>query len=150
MPESPSIRPLAAADGAALLAWRNDPSAYRWFRDSRPLTDSEHDAWMSSRLADDRVSVWVAVLDGVPLGCVRLDPEPDGSAEVSIVVDPTRRGMGVGGRLLDHCIAKARGRQLGTVVAEIHSGNAASLALFTGRGFTVAGEDGDFVLLRLT
>lgn len=143
------VRPLAATDGPFILSWRNDPSAYRWFRDARPLTEDEHAAWTVARAADDPPSVWVADVAGVPAGCVRLDAEPDGSAEVSIVVDASRRGLGLGSRLLEHCLDEARGRALTAVTAEVHGENAASMALFTGHGFTRTGIDGDFVLLRL-
>lgn len=143
------IRPLAETDAAALLAWRNDPTAYRWFRDARPLSDDEHKRWMTSHLADDPETVWVADLGGVPAGCVRLEQGDCQTVEVSIVVDRSARGSGVGSALLAHCIAQARLRALGAISAEVNVANGASLGLFTGSGFQTIGHDGEFVRLRL-
>lgn len=143
------IRPLVLDDGPYLLTWRNDPTAYVWFRDARPLSPAEHHVWLSARLVDAEPSVWVAVVNGEPAGCVRLDTSADGSAEVSIVVDAARRGLGLGAALLDHCTEVATARGLQEVRAEVHASNAASLALFTRHRFTPTGRDGEFIHLRL-
>jgi DNA-binding MarR family transcriptional regulator/GNAT superfamily N-acetyltransferase len=56
-----------------------------------------------------RESAWIAEVDGAPVGCVfcvRLD---DDTAKLRLLlVDPSARGLGIGGRLIDECIRFAK------------------------------------------
>lgn len=90
----------------------------------------------------------VAPLDEATLLTVRHRPDsvrawtdPDGFAllagdEVSVVVRPSARGRGLGGRLLDSLLASADG----PLVGWSHGGSPAAAALATGHGFRPARE----------
>ncbi|WP_329369264.1 bifunctional helix-turn-helix transcriptional regulator/GNAT family N-acetyltransferase [Streptomyces sp. NBC_00669] len=57
-----------------------------------------------------REAMWVAELDGERAGCVfcMRDDAPDTARLRLLLVDPAARGHGIGGRLVDTCIAFAR------------------------------------------
>lgn len=126
------IRPATADDSAVLMTWRNDPSAYRWYRTDRPVTDEEHASWVAARLAAPNPDLWVADLAGQPAGSVNLSA----SGEISVVVDPAARGHGVGRALVEHASAAAARDGMPNVTAVVHRDNAASIRLFESVGFT--------------
>jgi len=56
-----------------------------------------------------RSAAWIADLDGARVGCVFCVPADDETAQLRILlVDPAARGHGLGGRLVDQCLAFAR------------------------------------------
>ncbi|SEG79730.1 transcriptional regulator, MarR family with acetyltransferase activity [Actinacidiphila yanglinensis] len=58
----------------------------------------------------EREAMWVAELDGERAGCVFCvrDEAPDTARLRLLLVDPAARGHGIGGRLVDTCVAFAR------------------------------------------
>jgi RimJ/RimL family protein N-acetyltransferase len=145
------VRPVALDDRDALLAWRNDPTAFRWYRTAAPVSDADHDAWLAERLARPDPLLWLAELDGRPVGSVRLDRIPAERAAVSVAVDRGARGRGVGSALLAHAAAAGRALGCAALDAEVGDGNEASLALFASAGYVAVtpADDAGFVLLRL-
>jgi len=78
--------------------------------------DSDIEAFIARIVADyavDRDPVreagWIAELDGRRVGCVLCVRADDTTAQLRILlVDPSARGHGLGGRLVDECMAFAR------------------------------------------
>lgn len=129
------MRPVRIDDRDALLAWRNDPSAYRWYLVAAPVTEEAHDAWLLGRLGRTDPTLWIAELDGEPVGSVRLDPQDDGSGSVSIVVDARFRGRGTGRVLLEWVEGQATVLGITDLRAVVHAGNTSSRALFERAGY---------------
>ncbi len=129
----PTVRPATSADTALLLEWRNDPLTRRWSRSADPVSMADHTAWLSRVLADADRHLLVAEHEGRPVGTVRFDREGE-AWEVSITVAPAARG-----RRLAVPMLLAAERRLGPAVirANVHSANAASLALFRRAGYRV-------------
>jgi phosphinothricin acetyltransferase len=81
----------------------------------------------------DRVVGWVALTGYSDRCCYQ------GVADLSVYVDPSAQGRGVGRALLEHLIADAESAGIWTVQAGVFPENAASLALLRRCGFRVVG-----------
>ena len=84
---------------------------------------------------------WVAVDDGTDevSGYVAVRPLPgwsDHVGEIRLVVDPSRRGAGLGRELARRAVAEGIGSGLTKLVVEVVAEQGAALALFTELGFT--------------
>jgi len=56
-----------------------------------------------------REAAWIAELDGAPVGCVFCVRRDDETAQLRLLlVEPAARGLGIGGRLVDECLAFAK------------------------------------------
>jgi L-amino acid N-acyltransferase YncA len=82
---------------------------------------------------------WVAVEDdGAVLGLVSVTPLVGWSAhvgELRLVVDPARRGRGIGASLARHALREALGSGLGKVVVEVVAEQEGAIRMFTDLGF---------------
>lgn len=58
----------------------------------------------------------------------------------TLAVDPSKRGRGVGSRLLEHLEEEARRRGAATMLLEVRPSNRPALALYERRGFTLWGR----------
>jgi acetate---CoA ligase (ADP-forming) len=136
------LRPPAAADADALLAFFEDLSAHSLYQRfhgirkvDRQLAESllEPDWAETGALAGwlDRRVVGVA-------NYVRL--RDAGSAEVAFVVADKEQGRGIGTRLLEQLADRAAGSGITRFVAEVLAENRAMLGVFTGAGFDVVRE----------
>ena len=82
---------------------------------------------------DDRVVGWAALTGYSDRCCYR------GVADLSVYVDPSAQGRGVGRALLEHLVADAEAAGIWTLQAGVFPENAASLALHRRCGFRVVG-----------
>jgi RimJ/RimL family protein N-acetyltransferase len=126
------------ADEARLLDWANDPGTRAASRRHDPIPAPDHHRWLERTLASpDDARLWIGELDGAPIGVVRFERRAPMAVEVAITVAPAARGRGLARPLLDAGVAAARAA-FGpvTILADVLSDNEASLALFTGAGFT--------------
>lgn len=78
--------------------------------------DASYEALVARIVADyvdghdpARESAWLAEVDGDPVGCVFVVREDDETARLRLLlVEPSVRGMGIGGRLVEECLRFAR------------------------------------------
>ncbi|NVB81205.1 MAG: GNAT family N-acetyltransferase [Kofleriaceae bacterium] len=105
-----------------------------------PILLGDHEMWFARRIADVSSPFWIIEDDGVPVGSVRIDARADMNARISIALDSSARGRGIGRRAIVLACADWRG----IVVAEIHEGNAQSRACFTACGFVQMGKHDAF------
>lgn len=138
------VRPAEPADAHDLWRWRNDPVARAASRNPDPVPFADHQAWFARALADPARTILIGEIDGSPVGMVRLDAGSDG-AEVSIALDPERRGAGLGGALMRVGLARSGAR---TFTAVLRADNAASRRLFAGAGFRQVAADGLWLTFR--
>lgn len=145
------LRPAVSDDGPLVWQWRNDPLTRRMFRTGHVISWQEHAAWFAKALQDSDKVLLIAQDAGGPIGVVRFDSLADRRAEVSIHVNPQRRGQGLGRAALAAACGHAFGELgLTELYAEIKADNAASMAIFTRAGFAFQGIREGLSAYRLT
>jgi RimJ/RimL family protein N-acetyltransferase len=140
------LRRATPEDEDLLMRWANDPEVRAMARRRAAIAPDEHRAWFARKLADGLCRIWIAEVDGMPAGQVRLD-RTGASAEVDISVAAERRGQGVGLFMLT---APTLGDWPGLecLEATVRRENRASLALFRHAGFVERGADVEFVYVE--
>jgi len=90
---------------------------------------------------DKREAAWIAELDGRRVGCVFCVREDDRTARLRILlVDPVARGQRLGTRLVDECLAFARGAGYEQIVLWTNDVLAAARRIYLDAGFTLVDE----------
>lgn len=137
------IRPATPSDALAIAAIYNQGIRDRVATlETEERTPQERATWLAAR--DERHPVFVAELDGVVVAWGSLNafnPRPAYRwvADFSVYVDRTRRGHGLGGRLLDHLIAEAQRLGYHKLVLAAFPFNDAGMRLYRSRGFREVG-----------
>ena len=136
-----ALRPAGHDDADAVLRWRNAPDAVQWSTTGRAVDPSDHRGWFERVLVDAGRRLWIGVVDGLPVGMVRVDVAT-GIGTVSVAVDPERRGHGVGSGLLRAAQRELLGDcQVIALRALVHPANPASSRIFGRAGFAETGID---------
>jgi phosphinothricin acetyltransferase len=112
---------LATADLEPVTVAQREP----WFRDFDP---ARRPLWVCCGAAG-QVSGWLSLRSFYGRRAYHA------TAEVAIYTAPAAQRQGIGRRLLDHCVARAPGCGLRTLLAFVFGHNVPSLALFGGAGF---------------
>lgn len=137
------IRLAMDVDMQELLRWRNDEETRRYRDDPRMITPAEHALWFMRRQASDS-NVWIAEIDGAPVGNVTLDMDERG-IQLGWTVAPELRKRGVGRAMVrrmleqldrDRCWCKLR------------RDNEASFRLASSCGFRFHHAEGDMLHFR--
>ena len=119
------------------LYWRE----YGWTADFEALVASivaemmkNHDpAWERG---------WIAERDGERIGSVFVVRKGEGVAQLRLLIlTPAARGLGLGGRLTDECIAFAREKGYRRMVLWTNRNLDAARAIYARRGFTLVGSE---------
>jgi UDP-2,4-diacetamido-2,4,6-trideoxy-beta-L-altropyranose hydrolase len=136
-----SLRPVRQKDCRLLWEWANDPVVRENSFNSTPVQWNEHQNWFRQKLADPRCFIYIITgEEGVPLGQVRFDINPDGIAEVDISTDVKERNKGYGSTALKLACQYILGKSNTTkVLAHIKEDNEASIRVFTKAGFANKG-----------
>jgi GNAT superfamily N-acetyltransferase len=96
--------------------------------------------------ADDhdsrREAAWIAEVDGQRAGCVFCVAADDDTAQLRILlVDPAARGHGLGGRLVDTCVAFARDAGYRRMRLWTNDPLVAARRIYLSRGFRLISEE---------
>lgn len=145
-----TLRRARRDDAARLLEWRNDADAVRFSGTGRAVGAAEHAAWLDARLDDPATLLWIAEVEGAPVGMVRLDVE-DATGTVSLTVAPAHRGRGFATQMLRCVLAEvAGGSRVTRLRARTHTANVASRRAFERTGFEAqeGGADGFVTMER--
>jgi RimJ/RimL family protein N-acetyltransferase len=145
------IRAAVLDDADLLRAWRNEPETLRNSFDSRPIRRGHHLLWLERKLEQPENSrVWIAELDGRPVGQARVDRVDPAIGQISVSVAEGARGDGIGARLIEAATERAfAALGLTEIEARVKVSNGASVRAFRRAGFAERPEDrrGDEVLV---
>src|SRR5262245_14318591 len=84
----------------------------------------------------ERERCWIAERDGERLGCVMLVKETARTARLRLLlVEPRARGLGIGARLVDECVAFARAAGYRKITLWTHTVLAAARRIYQDAGF---------------
>jgi spore coat polysaccharide biosynthesis protein SpsF len=120
---------------------RNDADAVRFSGTPEPVGEADHQRWFDAVLADPGRRLAIGVLDGRPVGMVRLDVDA-AVGTVSVAVDPDARGRGTATTMLRLLLEDLTGDvQVDGLRAIVSNDNHASLRLFERAGFLATGQE---------
>lgn len=116
-------------------------SSHRVTADTEPVSVSSRQSWFDAHNAE-KYPLWVIEdLHNEVIGWASFQPfygRPAyaGTAEVSVYLDESCRGKGIGERILQYCIEMAPLLNITTLLGFIFEHNKPSLALFEKKGFS--------------
>ncbi|MGA7971760.1 MAG: GNAT family N-acetyltransferase, partial [Pseudolabrys sp.] len=89
-----------------------------------------------------RERCWIAEMDGENVGCVMVVKDSDEVARIRLLlVDPKGRGLGLGTKLVDECIAFARAAGYRKMTLWTHSVLTAARHTYEKAGFTLTSSE---------
>lgn len=85
---------------------------------------------------------WIAEVDGEPAGCVFCVHRDDATAQLRLLlVEPSARGLGLGGRLVEECLRHARERGYQRIVLWTRDPLVAARHIYETAGFRLDSEE---------
>ena len=143
--DGPVIRPLGRAGDLGWVVMAHGEvyaREYGWNQDFEALV-----ARIVADYARDhdprREAAWIAERDGRRVGCVFCVADSEEVARLRILlVDPAARGLGLGARLVDECLAFARAAGYRRITLWTNDVLASARRIYQAAGFTLESADG--------
>ena len=140
-----TLRRAELGDLMTVFEWQQHPETRRHSRNPQPPSLDGHRRWFADRIASPDCILMIIEHGGRPAGVFRLDrapPRPGNTWEVSILVAPNSKRLGIASAAL---AVGERLQPTAELVAEVLHGNEASHALFNAAGYSL-GSDGMYHL----
>jgi len=137
------LRGARLSDADLLLAWRNDPLTRRMSHEGHTVEEEPHIAWLTASLKDPDRHIYIAEIDGIPVGTVRAD-HAAGIWELSWTVAPTHRSRGIGKKM----VSAVADLMPGSIKAVVKAGNIASIRIAECAGMRIARESEGLIHLE--
>ncbi|GIK40922.1 MAG: N-acetyltransferase [Chloroflexota bacterium] len=138
-----AVRPAQLADIPAITAIYNEAilTTVATF-DTEPKSEADRAAWLAAH--GPRHPILVAEVNGQVVGWASLSKWSDrlayaDTAEISLYVQSSQRGQGIGKRLVEALVAEGEKAGLHTLIARIAAGNEVSVRLHQAAGFAPIG-----------
>jgi len=116
-----TLRLATMKDADILLEWRNNEDTRKSSHNTDEVQRDEHISWLSRAISNQNRRLYVAEVNGSPVGTVRADLS-EGEWELSWTVAPSARGRGVGKQM----VAVMANKISEPIRAEVKAGNIAS------------------------
>lgn len=138
-----SLRIATQQDCLLLWNWANDPAVRSASFSSEFISWPRHMQWFSEKLPNRSCRIFIAeILDGTPVGQVRLDFTQANSATVNVTIAQKFRRMGYASTLIKEVVETAfQQLNLDELHALIKPENQASLRTFERAGFVKTGVE---------
>jgi GNAT superfamily N-acetyltransferase len=143
------VRLARPEDVATYAALGRAAQALLWFRGLAQYVPAAHDEYAAAIRSKVERSTLYVVGDEAAIGFFSLEPAPspwwptDGELALylsGMVVSPQARGRGVGGFILQWCLAEARRLGCRFVRLDCHAGNPWLCAYYESHGFLLQGR----------
>jgi len=143
-----SIRAATRSDCKDIYVWLSDPVSLSMFLNTSMPSYEEHKDWFNLSLNNADRELYIGEVGSTKIGICRFDTNiNNGTAEVSINLNPNCRGNGFGKRFLASSIAHFQKIQRNELLARIKSKNEVSLKIFKYLGFQEISTKADVITL---
>jgi L-amino acid N-acyltransferase YncA len=126
-----TLRAALPSDCESVWRWNFAADVRARSKRAQTVAFADHERWFAGRIVDEREPIWVIEEDGVAVGVVRLDVAATGFTRISIALEASARGRGIGKAAV---VAACRARHV-PMLAEIFADNLASRGCFEACGF---------------
>lgn len=134
------IRLAQLEDARFFFNLRNDPTTRLMSRNSQKINWAEHKHWFSKKIEDSRCELFVVALNNINIGTMRVDHH-DQNSELSWMIAPDQRGLGLGKVMLKQFV----GFRPGNYLAVVRTNNTASRKMCESAGFNQRGTELDYI-----
>lgn len=133
------VRRARAGDCERLWHWTNDPETRARGFSSAQVPWTDHITWFEKKITTKKSLLLIGIdADDAPVGQVRFDCDAEKIGTISISIDRSRRGEGLGLAMLRAGLRAAQAAGIRGARSLVKPDNQASLRMFTAAGFAVA------------
>ncbi len=144
-----TYREISEKDAELLVAWRSNPSVYKYFLSPHKITVEEHLNWYFNRYLQDDDRIDYLALErtgGEPIGVFGIKKR-DSGVEVSYLLKPQAQGKGYAREAVVWLMETAKASwSAEKAIAEIHLENLSSIRLVERLGFVRTAQSGNFLI----